>query len=93
MSLGYPSDKGSTALKHLHTFFYELLPNPNNAAVIPRNHRVEAAINAAVQQGDFAPMETLLTVLSTPFDLKPEHVTYSTPPTPSERVSLTFCGT
>jgi hypothetical protein len=35
----------------------------------------------------------LLTVLSTPFDLKPEHVTYSTPPTPSERVSQTFCGT
>jgi protein adenylyltransferase len=69
------------------------LMRANNAAVIPRNHRVEAAINAAVQQGDFAPMETLLTVLSTPFDLKPEHVTYSTPPTPSERVSQTFCGT
>jgi len=69
------------------------LMRANNPAVIPRNHRVEAALNAAVQQGDCAPMETLLTVLSTPFDLKPEHVTYCTPPTPSERVSQTFCGT
>jgi len=65
----------------------------NNPVVIPRNHRVEAAIDAAVQQGDFAPMETLLRVLSTPFDLKPEHAKYSNPPAPSERVHQTFCGT
>ena len=38
-------------------------------------------------------LETLLAVLSTPFDLKPEHAEYSTPPTPSERVYQTFCGT
>jgi uncharacterized protein YdiU (UPF0061 family) len=69
------------------------LMQANNPAVSPRNHRVEAAINAAVQQGDFAPLETLLMVLSTPFDLKPEHATYSAPPAPSERVSQTFCGT
>jgi len=53
----------------------------------------EAAIDAAVQQGDFGPMETLLTVLSTPFDLKPPHAEYSAPPAPSERVRQTFCGT
>ena len=69
------------------------LMRAHNPAVIPRNHRVEAALNAAVQQGDFAPLETLLTVLSTPFDLKPEHAEYSNPPAPSERVSQTFCGT
>lgn len=69
------------------------LMRAHNPAVIPRNHRVEAALNAAVHQGDFAPMETLLTVLSTPFDLKPEHAQYSAPPTPGERVSQTFCGT
>ena len=69
------------------------LMQANNPAVIPRNHRVEAAINAAVHQGDFAPLDTLLTVLSTPFDLKPEHAMYSTPPAPSERVHQTFCGT
>jgi protein adenylyltransferase len=65
----------------------------NNPAVIPRNHRVEAALNAAVGQGDFAPAEELLAVLSTPFDLKPEHADYRNPPTLSERVQQTFCGT
>ncbi len=69
------------------------LMRATNPAVIPRNHRVEAAINAAVKQGDFTPLETLLVVLSTPFDLKPEHAEYGNPPTPSERVYQTFCGT
>jgi len=69
------------------------LMRANNPAVIPRNHRVEAALDAAVYQGDFAPMETLLTVLSTPFDLKPAHAEYSAPPAPSARVHQTFCGT
>jgi len=69
------------------------LMRAHNPAVIPRNHRVEAAINAAVQQNDFTPLEILLIVLSRPFDLKPEHAEYSAPPTPSERVLQTFCGT
>lgn len=69
------------------------LMRANNPAVIPRNHRVEAAISAAVTQGDFAPLETLLAVLSKPFTPKPEHADYSSPPTPSERVYQTFCGT
>jgi uncharacterized protein YdiU (UPF0061 family) len=64
-----------------------------NPAVIPRNHRVEATLNAAVGQGDFAPTEELMTVLSTPFDLKPEYDDYRNPPTPNERVRQTFCGT
>jgi protein adenylyltransferase len=63
------------------------LMRAHNPAVIPRNHRVGAAIDAAVHQGDFAPLDTLLTVLSTPFALKPEHAEYSAPPTPSEESS------
>lgn len=69
------------------------LMRAHNPAVIPRNHRVEAALDAAVQQEDFAPMETLLAVLATPFAVKPEHAEYSHPPEPSERVYQTFCGT
>jgi uncharacterized protein YdiU (UPF0061 family) len=69
------------------------LMRANNPAVIPRNHRVEAALDAAVKQGDFAPMETLLAVLSRPFDLEPAHVEYRNPPAPHERVRQTFCGT
>ncbi len=69
------------------------LMRAHNPAVIPRNHRVEAALEAAVRQEDFTPMETLLAVLSSPFDLLPERAEYSNPPAPSERVHQTFCGT
>ena len=69
------------------------LMRANNPAFIPRNHRVEAAINAAVKQGDFAPLEALLVVLSTPFAQKPAHTAYANPPAPHERVHQTFCGT
>lgn len=69
------------------------LMRANTPAFIPRNHRVEEALNAAVKQGDMAPLEALLTVLSTPFDEKPQYAEYATPPTPHERVRQTFCGT
>ena len=69
------------------------LMRAHNPAVIPRNHRVEAALNVAVQQADFAPLQTLLAVLSTPVTVKPEYAEYSNPPAASERVYQTFCGT
>ena len=43
-----------------------------NPAFIPRNHRVEAVIQAAVNSDDFAPFEELLTVLSKPFEDQPD---------------------
>jgi len=64
-----------------------------NPAFIPRNHRVEQAIAAAVQQADFAPFERLVLVLARPFDDQPEHAELSEPPAPHERVQATFCGT
>jgi len=63
-----------------------------NPAYIPRNHRVEAVIQAACQ-GDFQPFETLQNILSTPFDEQPEHRDYQHPPLPEEIVHETFCGT
>ena len=42
-----------------------------NPAYIPRNHRVEAVIKAAVERDDFAPFEELLTVLSKPYEDQP----------------------
>jgi len=69
------------------------LMRANNPAVIPRNHRVEAAISAAVQHENFTSLETLLMVLSSPFALKPQYTEYSNPPAPHERVLHTFCGT
>jgi len=69
------------------------LMRKSNPAFIPRNHRVEAALTAAVTEEDFSPFETLLTILSTPFDEQPAHTEYASPPAPHERVMQTFCGT
>jgi uncharacterized protein YdiU (UPF0061 family) len=63
-----------------------------NPAFIPRNHRVEQMIEAAVA-GDFTPFHRLNAVLARPFDDQPENVAYATPPRPEERVRQTFCGT
>ncbi|MCB8823303.1 protein adenylyltransferase SelO [Microvirga rosea] len=64
-----------------------------NPAFIPRNHQVEAVIQSAVEQGDFAPFEELLTVLSRPYEDQPTLAHYSEPPEPNQRVYRTFCGT
>jgi serine/tyrosine/threonine adenylyltransferase len=64
-----------------------------NPAFIPRNHRVEAVIRAAVDEGDFAPFHELLTVLSNPFEAQPAFAHYADPPADHERVLQTFCGT
>jgi uncharacterized protein YdiU (UPF0061 family) len=64
-----------------------------NPAFIPRNHRVEAVIQAAVDRDDFAPFEELLTVLSKPYDDQPAYADYAEPPKPHQRVLQTFCGT
>jgi uncharacterized protein YdiU (UPF0061 family) len=64
-----------------------------NPAFIPRNHRVEAVIRAAVDSQDFEPFETLLAILSQPFDDQPHNASYMKPPEEGERVYRTFCGT
>ena len=64
-----------------------------NPAFIPRNHRVEAVIDAAVNRDDFALFEELLTVLSKPFEDQPALSRYADPPEPHQRVLQTFCGT
>ncbi len=63
-----------------------------NPAFIPRNHQVEAMIQAALT-GDFAPFHRLLAVLSRPFDDQPEAADLARPPAPDEEVRQTFCGT
>ncbi len=61
-------------------------------AFIPRNHRIEAMIAAALE-GDLSPMHELMAVLSRPFDEQPDHAGYASPPAEQERVTATFCGT
>jgi serine/tyrosine/threonine adenylyltransferase len=63
-----------------------------NPIFIPRNHRVEAAIEAAYQD-DLAPFETLIDLLRNPFTEQAGKSEYETPPKPDEVVQATFCGT
>ena len=64
-----------------------------NPAYIPRNHRVEAALNAASERADLEPFSRLLVILQNPFEEQPDAAGYEFPATPEERVLHTFCGT
>jgi len=64
-----------------------------NPAFIPRNHRVEESLTAAVESNDYEPFDRLLKILLRPFDDQHESAAYSEPaPEGSERYR-TFCGT
>lgn len=69
------------------------LMRETNPALIPRNHRVEEALEAAVNQGDFSVTERLVRVLSHPFAYSPEQEEYARLPEPSACRYRTFCGT
>ena len=64
-----------------------------NPAFIPRNHRVEQALDAAIEREDFSPFADLLTVLSRPNEDRQGVADYADPPKAGERVFQTFCGT
>lgn len=64
-----------------------------NPLFIARNHRVHAALAAAVERGDFAPFLTLHAVVSRPYDEDPERAEFARPAAPRELVTRTFCGT
>ena len=65
----------------------------NNPAVIPRNHRVEEALEAAVSKGDYNVLESLMSAFSNPYAYSPEQEEYTTLPSPSTCPYRTFCGT
>ncbi|MDD9268198.1 YdiU family protein [Paenibacillus sp. GCM10023248] len=70
------------------------LMRASNPAVIPRNHRVEEALEAAVNQQDYSVMERLLAVLSRPFDYdnSSDQEIYCAA-SRSSRPYRTYCGT
>ncbi len=63
-----------------------------NPAVIPRNHRVEEAIQAGLA-GDFTVFERLHAALQNPYADIPEFAACQEKPAVEERVERTFCGT
>jgi uncharacterized protein YdiU (UPF0061 family) len=65
-----------------------------NPVYIPRNHKVEEALDAAVELGNYEPFEQLLAVLQRPFEEKKEHAAYAEPATAQQSAGYrTFCGT
>ena len=63
-----------------------------NPILIPRNHRVEQAIQGAYR-GDYAPFHRLVDALALPYTDQVEYADLETPPRPEEVVRETFCGT
>ncbi|THV21284.1 protein adenylyltransferase SelO [Peteryoungia ipomoeae] len=63
-----------------------------NPALIPRNHRIEEAIAAAVY-GDFSIFHRLVDAVAAPFTESLASADLRLPPRPEERVTRTFCGT
>ena len=64
-----------------------------NPAFVPRNHKVEEALTAAVDHGDFSLFSALNDVLAKPYDDQPAFAAYAEPPKPGEEITATFCGT
>lgn len=69
------------------------LMRQHNPAIIPRNHRVEEALEAAVERGDYSVMNKLVTALAQPFAHTHEQQEYASLPEPSNQPYRTFCGT
>jgi serine/tyrosine/threonine adenylyltransferase len=56
-----------------------------NPLYIPRNHRVEAALKAAIENDDYGPFEELLAVLARPFEERAEFAAYAEPPSEEDQ--------
>jgi serine/tyrosine/threonine adenylyltransferase len=69
----------------------ELMRN-SNPVVIPRNHKVEEALEAAVEREDYSVLENLLNVLANPYDDTDEQAEYCKPAL-SSLPYRTYCGT
>lgn len=69
------------------------LMQKSNPVIIPRNHRVEEALEAATKKDDFSVMNNLLEVLSEPYNYKNVNLEYLKVPQNTKTPYRTFCGT
>ncbi|WP_346929063.1 protein adenylyltransferase SelO [Clostridium sp.] len=69
------------------------LMQKSNPAVIPRNHRVEEALEAAVKNNDYSVMQSLLDALENPYDYSNINEYYSELPKTTSCPYKTYCGT
>ena len=67
------------------------LMKKTNPLVIPRNHKIEEALEAA-ELNDMEPINKILEILKNPYDKQSEIIDYQYPSKSSEKYQ-TFCGT
>ena len=80
--------KSTQSPKKRQTEMYTL-----NPAFIPRNHLIEEAIKAAVENKDFNLFHQLIDVVKQPFEYQAALEKYARAPRPEQIVHETFCGT
>lgn len=68
------------------------LMKKTNPVIIPRNHKVEEALNDALL-GDMKKFNQLLAALKNPYVESDNKKPYQLPPSDAEKVTQTFCGT
>ena len=68
------------------------LMRSSNPLVIPRNHKVEEALDSA-NNGDLNPTKNLLKILEKPYEDRKEINEYQSSAPPSNKIYKTFCGT
>lgn len=70
------------------------LMEQTNPAIIPRNHLVEEALNAAVDHDDLQPLHRLLAAISKPYNPPAHYAEFMQAPQPEfDNDYKTFCGT
>ena len=63
-----------------------------NPLVIPRNHKVEEALESA-NNNDLLPLKKLIKILEKPYEKTKESIDYQSPAPASDKKYKTFCGT
>jgi uncharacterized protein YdiU (UPF0061 family) len=69
------------------------LMREHSPAIIPRNHRVEEALDAAIERDDLSLMHRLLEALSRPYDETSDRSYYDAPAPNVTPHYKTYCGT
>jgi uncharacterized protein YdiU (UPF0061 family) len=64
-----------------------------NPLYIPRNHKVEEALNEAVFKNNMRPFNTMLSIMQNPYDEVESNKSFAKGPINQDKSYKTFCGT
>lgn len=71
----------------------KLMMHQQNPLLIPRNHRVEEALDAVVANNDLRPFNQLLQAVQHPYDPAADYSAFQEPPVNGDGFYATYCGT